>query len=598
MIRKPLRPIARVLRAREEGVDPAVIEAEARAARLRKQRKAERRKAASRLILLASVFFLSFGAVGWRMVVLATTPAAEPSGGGNYTRIVNQRADIVDRNGAILATNLVTFSLYARPQDMVDPVAAAEGLVRIFPDLEKERLLRWFTGARKFVWIKRKLSPEQKQAVYDLGEPGLRFGPRELRLYPNGRLAAHILGGTSFGEEGVYAAEVIGTAGVELEFDKFLRDPAEDGAPLELSIDLSVQAAMRRVLAGGMVMMQAKAASAVVMEVDTGRIVAMVSLPDFDPNDRPNPPVSGDPGDSPLFNRVAQGKYELGSTFKVLTAAQALETGLATPDTMIPTRGPLKWGKFTIRDYKNYGAQLSLEDVIVKSSNIGTANLAVEIGAEAQQAFLRNLGLLEALPVELREAGHSKPMFPAPKQWSELSTMTISYGHGIAVTPLHLAAAYATIANGGLRVRPTLLKNAPLPSEEERVVSEETSRQVLDMMRQVVVRGTASLGDVPGYQVGGKTGTADKPDPKGGYYEGKVLSTFASVFPTGDPKYVLVLSLDEPEIEMAGELRRTAGWTAVPVAAEVIRRIAPLLDVRPEYFDAPEETGTLTLTSN
>ncbi len=227
MIRKPLRPIARVLRAREDGVDPAVIEAEAKAARLRKQRKAERRKAASRLILLAAVFFMSFGAVGWKMVVLATTPAREPMGGGSYNRIVNQRADIVDRNGEILATNLVTFSLYARPQEMVDPVAAAEGLVKIFPDLELDKLLRLFTGARKFVWIKRKLSPEQKQAVYDLGEPGLLFGPRELRLYPNGRLAAHILGGTSFGAEGVYAAEVIGTAGVELEFDKFLRDPAE-----------------------------------------------------------------------------------------------------------------------------------------------------------------------------------------------------------------------------------------------------------------------------------------------------------------------------------------------------------------------------------
>lgn len=353
---------------------------------------------------------------------------------------------------------------------------------------------------------------------------------------------------------------------------------------------------MRRVLAGGMAMMNAKGAAAVLMEVDTGQVISMVSLPDFDPNHRPAPPVSGDPADSPLFNRVAQGKYELGSTFKLFTAALAMESGTATPTTMVSTRGPLRWGKYTIRDFHNYGARLSLMDVIVKSSNIGTANLAVEMGIEAQQDFLRELGFFDPVSLEIKEARRSKPLLP-PK-WSELSTMTISYGHGLAATPLHLAAAYATLTNGGLKVTPTLLKNGAVPDEEDRVLSTQTSDNLRDMLRQVVVRGTASLGEVEGYQVGGKTGTADKPDPKGGYYEDKVIATFASVFPMDDPKYVLVVSLDESEERSGDEPRRTAGWTAVPVGAEIIRRIAPLMGMRPEYFDDRVMPNALTLTRN
>ncbi len=594
MIRRPLRPIARVLKARETGIDPAMIEAEEKAARMRGQRNAERRRAESRLVLLAMTFVLAFGAVGWKMTVLASTDPVEPRNFVSTNQIVNQRADIVDRNGEILATNLITTSLFAHPQDMVDPRAAADGLAGIFDDVDAERLYRQFSGTRKFVWVRRKLSPEQRQAVYDLGEPGLQFGPRELRLYPNGNLAAHVLGGTAFGREGVHAAEVIGTAGVELTFDKFLRDPAEEGAPLELSIDISVQAAMRRVLAGGMALFKAKGAAAVLMEVDTGQIVAMVSLPDFDPNHRPNPPISGDPADSPLFSRAAQGKYELGSTFKLFTAAIAMETGIATPATMVNTAGPLRWGRFTIRDFHNYGSRLSLMDVIVKSSNIGSANLAKEFGAEVQQDFLRSLGFFDVLPIEMREAQRSKPLLPS--RWSELSAMTISYGHGLAATPLHLATAYATITNGGLKVTPTLLRNAELPTEEDRVLSAETSAHLRNMLRQVVVRGTASLGGVEGYQVGGKTGTADKPNPQGGYYEDRVIATFASVFPTDDPQYVLIVTLDEPEETSGTENRRTAGWTAVPVAAEIIRRIAPLMGMRPEWFDDEVNTSGLTLT--
>ncbi len=596
-IRRPLRPLARILKARNKGVDPALVEAEERAARLRKQRSREKRRAELRLALMAGVFGLAFLAVGAKMGMVALEEPVEPESRWQAPTIINQRANIVDRNGAILATNLLTASLYATPQNMADPVAAVDKLLEIFPDLDGPQLLRQFTGNRKFVWIKRKLSPEQHQAVLDTGEPGLLVGPRELRLYPNGKFAAHILGGTRFGVEGVRSAELVGTAGVELQFDEYLRDPANEGDPLELSIDLTVQSAMRQVLEGGMNLMNAKAATGVLMEASTGRIISMVSLPDFDPNHRPRPPASGDPADSPLFNRAAQGTYELGSTFKIFTAAQAMETGVANPETMINTSTPLVWHNFKINDFHDYGSRLSLRDVIIKSSNTGAARLAAAMGGEAQQAFLRRLGLMERLPIELPESRGSAPILPS--RWSEISTMTISYGQGIAVTPVHLAAAYATMVNGGLHVEPTLLNEYTAPTEEDRVISLQTSTALRDMLRQVVVGegGTASLGNVEGYDVGGKTGSADKPNPQGAYYEDKVIGTFASAFPMSNPQYVLVVSLDEPEISVLDEARRTAGWTAVPVSAEIIRRIAPLLGLRP---NANNETPQLPilLTSN
>jgi len=553
-------------------------------------------RAEIRLLLLCVMFVLGFGVVGARMTLIAASEPVEPRALPAGMLIHSQRANITDRYGSILATNLVTVSLYAQPHLMVDKRAAADGLLRIFPDLDASELLRRFEAQSKFLWIKRTLSPEQRQAVHDLGEPGLLFGPRDLRLYPNGRLASHILGGASFGREGVRAAEIVGVAGVERRFDERMRDPETAMQPVVLSIDLSVQAAVERVLDGGMRVMNARGAAAVLMEADTGRIVALASLPDFDPNHRPSPFVSGDPSLSPLFNRAAQGRYELGSTFKIFTAALAMERGIANPQTMINTKGPLVWGKYKIRDFRNYGPKLSLTDVIVKSSNIGSARIAVDAGSTAQQDLLRKLGFFEETGLELPEARGAKPLLP-PK-WSELSTMTISYGHGIAATPVHLAAAYASLVNGGLRVQPTLLNDSPLPGEVDRVIAASTSRHIRSMLRQVVTRGTASLGEVEGYQVGGKTGTADKPKPGGGYYDEKVIATFASIFPASDPKYVLVVTLDEPEERSGRKPRRTAGWTAVPVAAEIIRRIAPLMGIRPIREPVDGTPSQVTLARN
>ncbi|MBS0564770.1 MAG: penicillin-binding protein 2 [Proteobacteria bacterium] len=593
MIRTPLRPLARILSARAKGENPDVIERENLRLRHEEIRDQARSKAEGRLLLVGMAFILGFGAVGVRMGVMAAAEPSEPQSSYAGPAIAAQRADIVDRQGRILATNLVTHALYAQPKMMIDPAGAAEKLAKIFPDLNADQLKKDFTGSRKFLWIKKKISPEQMQQVHEIGDPGLLFGPREMRLYPNGALAAHVLGGAAFGREGVDSAEVIGTAGVEKTFDTWLRDPANGGAPLQLSLDLTVQSTIEDVLDGGMKLMNAKGAAAVLMDVHTGEVIALASLPDFDPNDRPAPLVSGNPSDSPLFNRVVQGVYELGSTYKLFALSQALDLGLVTPTTVVDTQSPLVWGKFRIHDFHNYGPRNTVTDVIVKSSNIGTAHIAQMIGGDRQQTFLKSLGLFAPTPIELVEAPTGKPLLP--KKWSDLSTLTVSYGHGISDSPLHLAAAYASIVNGGTRVSPTILKTSKV-QQGARVISEKTSATVRGILRQVVVRGTASFGDVPGYSVAGKTGTADKPMPRGGYYKDKVIATFASFFPSYDPKYVLIVTLDEPVEASGTEPRRTAGWTSVPVAAEIIRRVGPLLGLRPEVEPAPDPT--LTLATN
>ena len=533
-------------------------------------------------MVLGVAFFCAFAVTGTRMATLAASEPAEPRAQTEGASIVSQRADIVDRNGRILATNMETYSLYAHPQQMIEPERAAASLAKIFPEINEERLLKDFTGNRKFVWVRKKLSPEQKQAVHDIGEPGLLFGPREMRLYPNGALAAHVLGGTRFGQEGVHSAEVVGTAGIERHLDRDLRDPAREGAPLALSIDLTVQAAVERVLAGGMTLMNAKGAAAVLMDVHTGEVVSIASLPSFDPNDRPAPPTEGAPSDSPLFNRAVQGVYELGSTFKIFTAAQAMELGLVAPGTEIDTAPPMRVGGFNIGEFrgKNYGT-LSVEDVIVHSSNRGTAKMALQIGAERQQDFLKRLGFFDPTPFEIAEAEGGKPLLP--KKWTDLSSVTISYGHGLSASPLHLAAGYSALANGGFAIKPTLLRQSG-PRYGARVMSERTAERARIMLRKVVTEGTASFGEVAGYHVGGKTGTADKPRERGGgYYDDKVIATFAALFPAHAPEYVLIVTLDEPVDTMGEKPRRTAGWTAVPVAAEMIGRIAPLLGLRPDF---------------
>jgi cell division protein FtsI (penicillin-binding protein 3) len=582
MTRTPLRPLARIIEARQNGENPDAIERENLRLRHEAQRDKLRVRAESRLLLVGLCFLLAFGAVGARMGALATTEAEEPRVVVSGTGILNTRADITDRHGRVLATNFATNALYAHPHEIVDPAAAASGLAEIFPDMNAEDLERRFTSDSRFLWLRRYISPEQEQMVHDLGEPGLLFGPREMRLYPNGAIAAHILGGAGFGQEAVNAAEVVGVAGVEAQFDDSLRDPAR-AEPLALSIDLTVQAAVEEVLHGGMTLMNASAASAVLLDINTGEIIAMASLPDFDPNARPRPLTEGDQADSPLFNRAVQGVYELGSVFKTFTIAQAMELGLVNLDDVIDTRGPLRMAGFAITDYRSRGAEQSVADVFTFSSNVGTARIARMVGAERQQEFLGRLGLMEPTALELVEAPSGRPLYP--ERWGELSTMTISYGHGISTSPVHLAAAYAAMVNGGTMVTPTLLRHDPTEATPEgaRVISRPISARMRYLLRTVVTDGTASFAEVEGYSVAGKTGSAEMPRTRGGgYYEDRNINTFAAVFPSDAPQYVLITTLYEPAELSGPEPRRTAGWTTVPVSAELIRRAAPLLGLRPD----------------
>ena len=542
-----------------------------------------------RLILLMGCFCLCYSAVVISMGLLAATDPTEPVLSDHASQGRPVRGEIIDRNGFLLASNLPAWSLYAHPHVMKEPMRVVEALDRIFPDIARETLVKKLTGKRRFAWIKRPVTPREKQLVHDLGFPGLHFGNREIRIYPAGRTAAHIVGSVKAEREDVRYTELAGSAGIEKHFDARLRDPKLADQPVQLALDLPAQQAMRQVLGEGIQRLTAKGGAAVLMKAKTGEVVAMVSLPDFDPNEKPVF-FRGQAQDDPRFNRAAQGRYELGSTFKVLTAAMALEAGVVNADTIIQTPRQLKYGRHRIGESHRMPTQMPVEDIVVKSSNVGSAKLSMMIGTRRFKEYLRDLGMLEPSGLELAEAARTKPLLP--EYWTDLSSMTISFGHGLAASPMHLAAAYATIANDGLRVTPTLLKGPQPPGE--RVFSRETAREMLRIMRQVVVRGTAKRGDVPGFQIGGKTGTAEKPGRRGGYDRNRVISTFASVFPSSAPEYVLIVSLDEPTDRSGRKPVRSAGRTAVPVAAEIIRRVTPLLGMRPNLLLEHAEPATLS----
>ena len=594
MIRSPLRPLLRIIKAREIGINPDYIESQERVKRLRKRTILEKNRAGQRIILLICMFTTAFSLIGIKMFFLASYVPPYLSKASSVNVLDNRRNKITDRNGTVLAANIKTFSLYIHPHELIDKSKTALALASLFPTLNAINLNKKFHDGRKFLWIKKRLSPEERERVKNLGEPGIYFGPREVRLYPNGRLASHVLGGTTFGREGVNSAELIGQAGVELSYNNYLLDHENDD--LVLSIDLSIQAIIEKVLAGGISIMNARGGSAILMDVHNGQLLSLASLPDFDPNDRPALPRLEDPSLSPLFNRAAQGVYELGSTFKIFTAAQVIEEGIVTADTLIDIKGPLFFGKYKIKDHHFLGEELSVKDVMVKSSNIGTARLAAMVGGVRQKEFLSRFGLLDLTGIELPEASRAKPQ--SPKRWFKLSTATVSYGHGISVSPLHLAVAYSSIVNGGKRVFPTLIKNSEKNQNPERIISDATSSELQDILRAVVKRGTAKNAELDDYSIGGKTGTADKVNfEKPGYLEDKVITTFVAAFPMEQPRYVLVVTLDEPEDWSIDKPMRTAGWTAVPVASEIIKRIAPVLGVKPNKIIARNiSSGSLIKT--
>lgn len=536
-------------------------------------------KTRQRLSLAMTAFSLVFVLLFGRLVEVSVL--REPAG-AKAARVESDtsyyRADIVDRKGEILATDLQGASLYADARVVWDPAEAARDLQKVLPGLNVETVTRKLSTRQAFVWIKRNISPGQQEAVRQLGLPGLSFKQEPRRVYPNGRTASHVLGYVSVDNHGL--------AGIERGVEDLVIERRNKGGVVELSLDLRVQHVLEDELSAAIAGFRAKAAAGVVMDVNNGEVLALSSLPDFDPND----PASA--AKNALFNRATLGVFEMGSTFKIFTAASALDSGKITMASQYDTSAPLSVGQYTIADFHPENRMLSVPEVLMYSSNIGAARIATDAGPEVQRSYFTRLGLLGPVPFEIKELG--APLLP--KRWGELEVMTTAYGHGIAVSPLHMAAAASAIVNGGKYIRPTILKRdgqGVIP--HTRVISEETSSRMREMLRMVVTQGTGGKADVPGYPVGGKTGTAEKTVGKG-YDEKSLVTSFVGVFPAKAPLYLVLVVLDEPQPSEATHGFASAGWTAAPTAGKVIARIAPMLNV-PVAPIEPSKGAPTTLAS-
>jgi cell division protein FtsI (penicillin-binding protein 3) len=479
------------------------------------------------------------------------------------------RATITDRNGEVLAVSLPTASVFANPAKLIDPQDAATRLRTVLPDLDPALLLRRLSESDKqFVYIARQISPRDELAINALGIPGIEFEPTDRRRYPLGRVAAQVLGGVDVDGHGV--------AGVEKFFDERLRT---DPTPLRLSVDVRVQAVVRDELLKAMTEFQAIGACGIVFDVNTGEVLAMVSLPDYDAND------FGSAAPDERRNRATFDNYEPGSTFKLQDAAMALDSGLVHIWNGFDAAHPIRIGRFTITDFEGKHRWLYLPEILAYSSNLGAARMAAAIGPERQRAWMRRMGMLDPLGIELPEV--RTPQAPPPSNWKEIATMTIGFGHGIAVSPLHVVVGTATIANGGIYRRPTILAQPPgaPPREGIRLMQQSTSDTLRKLMRLVVTDGYGKAAEVPGYYVGGKTGTAEKVGGK--VYEKHVnVSAFMSAFPMQAPRYAVYMMLDSPHANASTHGYATAGWVAAPAAGRVIARIGPMLGLLPDTEDA------------
>ena len=520
----------------------------------------------NRLLVTAAVLTIAFLGIGARLVDLSVISGEDVAESANIQvtppNLVS-RADIVDRNGVVLASSLPTASLYADPKAVMDAETASQKIVTVFPDMNAEDIYKDLTRGGRFIWIKRNLSPEQQLAVNRLGIPGFAFLREERRIYPHGALTAHTMGVTDIDGNGI--------SGVERAFDQRLRQADQ---PLKLAMDVRVQSILRTELSAAMTEFKAVGAAGLVFDVKTGEVVAMSSLPDFDPNDR-----EAFAGDS-RFNRVTKGVYEMGSTFKLFTAAMALDSGTVDMDGGYDATQPIQIARFTISDYHPEKRWLSVPEIIVHSSNIGAAKMAVDVGGDMQRAYLGKLGLLTPAHLELPEVG--SPLVPSP--WRPINTMTISYGHGIAVSPVQLAVAIGALVNGGILHEPTVLKRNPGDAPGEQVLSAATSEKMRQLMRLVVAKGTGRKAEAEGYFVGGKTGTAEK-QFAGGYKKSAKISSFIGAFPIQDPRYVVFAMVDEPVGNKRTFNYATGGWVAAPIIRRVVSQIAPILGIEPIMTD-------------
>jgi cell division protein FtsI (penicillin-binding protein 3) len=545
----------------------------------------------SRLVATAALFALAFLVLALRLVdvVLLPSAAAEIQAGRVHPPglPLPVRADLLDRDGRLLATTLESPSLYADPRRIIDPREATRQLTSVLPQLDPQELYPRLTSGKSFVWIKRHLTPHQEYEINRLGIPGLQFEPEERRVYPYGDLASHVVGFCGIDNNGL--------AGIERGLDKTIRSSP---GPIQLSLDARVQFILREELQKVIDDFTAKGAAGIVMDVRTGEIIAMVSLPDFDPNHPgmtdPNlPPEEEKQEKDRTFNKITLGEYEMGSAFKIFNTAMALDDGTATMTSDYDAIHPIHIGRFTITDYHGKHRMLSVPEIFMYSSNIGSARMALQAGEERQKAFLAKLGLLKPARFPFDEV--SKPRFPNP--WREVNVITIAYGHGIAVSPLSVATAVSAIVNGGVLRPATILKIPPGAAPAgTRVISPKTSEEMRKLLRLVVEYGTARFAEAPGYVVGGKTGTAEK--NQGGHYElKKLVSDFVGVFPMQDPRYVVLTLVDEPHGTKASHGYATAGWTVVPASGRIIERIAPLLGVKPVDETSPAIVDALAVKS-
>lgn len=511
------------------------------------------------MLVFAGVTLLIVGRLAWLQV------STERSDSGSVANpLLPPRGDIVDRNGIPLARTIDAWSIAVHPRKVIgDPAALAVELHELMPERSVADYRRILTADKNFVYLQRRAVPELVAAVNALGEPAIVFDREPERLYPQTDLAAHVLGWTDYDGQGV--------AGMERVLNERLTDPARRGDPVALSIDSRVQAALESELGAAVAKHSAEGATGIVLDVDTGEVMAMASYPTFNPN------AAGKSPPEAQYNRATMGVYELGSTFKPITVAAAIEAGvIKSMAQSYPTGAPLRIGRFSIRDDHPIPGSANIVETLVHSSNIATAQIADQMGEARMKAAFRALGFDEPAHIELYEK--SRTLFP--KEWGRARVLTSGYGHGVAITPLHLATAYAALVNGGIWRPATLLKSDKAPAGR-RVYSEETSRTMRGLLRMIVLKGTGRKGEAPGYRVGAKTGTAEKVTAAGGYNRRVNVSTFAAAFPMDDPRYVVIVMMDAPKGTADTFGFTTAAWTAAPVVSKVITRSGPLLGVIP-----------------
>ncbi|TWA71152.1 cell division protein FtsI (penicillin-binding protein 3) [Azospirillum brasilense] len=524
----------------------------------------------NRLMVTAAMVAVVFSAIGVKLVdATLFNHAAEPRPrmAAEVDAPPVNRADIVDRNGNLLATSLATQSLYADPKLISRPDEVARKLTTALPELDYKDLLAKLSGDKRFVWIKRNLTPKQQAAVFRLGLPGVYFEREERRFYPASNLTSHLVGFTGVDNNGL--------AGLEQQFNKRL---TTDPKPLQLSIDLRLQHIMKKELQTTIDEFSAIGAAGIIYDVRNGEVMSMVSLPDFDPHN----PTGLDP--DTLFNRATLGVYEMGSTFKIFNTAMSLDSGKIRVSDTFDTINNIKVGRFTIREFHAFKHNLTVAEVFQESSNLGSVRMALTLGVQHQKSFLTKLGMTRPTSLELPENGW--PLVPNP--WREVNTMTISFGHGMSVSPMHTVNAAASIINGGVLHPPTLLKRDPtveVPGEQ--VISPKTSAMMRRLFRFVVTDGTAKSANAKGYVVGGKTGTADKQKGRS-YARNSRMSSFLGAFPMHDPRYIVYVLIDEPKGTKKTYGFATGGWVAAPAVGRIVKQIGPLLGVQPVDEASPD----------